>query len=99
MLKKKKENTKESIAAVVEWQRKYLEWKESEDFSRKHPHYPLKNIYSGTTCRLLKMSGKLNHFYRKINFVAKPEFMAESKIARNVNGKRQKYKSIDDLGD
>ena len=45
------------------------------------------------------MSDKLSHFCRKINFVAKPEFMAESKTTHNVNGKRQKYKSIDDLGD
>ena len=83
MLKKKKE----SIVVVAKWQRKYLEWKESEDFSWKHPHCPLKNIYSSTTCRCLKMSGRLSHFCRKINFAAKPEFMAEKKTTHNANGK------------
>ena len=46
-----------------------------------------KNIYSGTTCRCPKMSGNLSYFCRKINFVAKPEFMVESEIARNANSK------------
>ena len=46
-----------------------------------------KNIYSGTSCRRLKLSGRLNHFCRKINFVAEPEFMAESETARNANSK------------
>nr|POE98717.1 hypothetical protein CFP56_59293 [Quercus suber] len=33
------------------------------------------------------MSGRLNHFCRKINFAAEPEFMAELEIVRNVNSK------------
>ena len=43
---------------------------------------PWKNIYSGTTCRRLKKSGRLNHFYGKINFAAELEFMVESELAR-----------------
>ena len=48
---------------------------------------PWKNIYSGTTCRRLKMSGRLSHFCRKINFAAELEFMGELEIARNANSK------------
>ena len=48
---------------------------------------PWKNIYSGTTCRRLKMSGRLDHFCKKINFAAEPEFMAELEIGRNANSK------------
>ena len=33
------------------------------------------------------MSGELSHFYRKINFAAEPESMAESETAHNVNSK------------
>ena len=70
---------------MAEWRRRCLK---SEDFSWKHPHFPLeKNIYSGTTCRRLKMSGRLNHFCGKINFAAEPEFMAGSETARNENSK------------
>ena len=46
-----------------------------------------KKTYSGTTCKRLKMSNKLNHFCKKINFVAKPEFMAESETTRNASSK------------
>ena len=48
---------------------------------------PWKNIYSGTTCRRLKMSGRLSHFCGKINFTAELEFMAELEIAHNANNK------------
>ena len=33
------------------------------------------------------MSSRLIHFCRKINFAAKPEFMAEKKTTHNANGK------------
>ena len=57
-------------------------------FLVKASSFPLgKMIYTGTTCRRLKMSGKLSHFCGKINFAAKPEFMAELEIARNANSK------------
>ena len=76
----------------MEWQitRECLEWKESEDFSWKHPHWPLENIYISTTCRRLKMSGRLSHLYRKINFAistTKSEFVVESESGRSANGK------------
>ena len=48
---------------------------------------PWKNIYSGITCRRLKMSGRLSHFCGKINFVVEPEFMAELETSRNANSK------------
>ena len=48
---------------------------------------PWKNIYSGTTCKRLKMSGKLSHFCEKINFAVEPEFMAKLEIACNANNK------------
>ena len=33
------------------------------------------------------MSGRLSHFYSKINFAVEPEFMAESETAHNANNK------------
>ena len=72
---------KESIVAVAEWQRKCLK---GEDFSWKHLHFPLEKI---SIVAPEFMSGSLSHFCGKINFAAKPEFMAGSEIARNENSK------------
>ena len=40
------------------------------------------------------MSGRLSHFYRKINFAVEPEFMAESETTRNANSKGTKVLMI-----
>ena len=55
---------------------------------------PWKNIYGGTACRRLKMSGRLSHFCGKINFATELEFMAESETTRNANSKGTKVLMI-----